>query len=676
MKNNKIKLTVVAVIFLTLMAACYNPFLQIGGEREIESGTSHTDSITLIPEGDGSPGNPFLVHNKIELGFVGKGLSNENEDYQDWTLEKCYEQVANIDMDGVLDFKPIGVYMGPMNIDVTFTGIYNGGGYAITNLRLGEYNSTFYGLFACVADNSIGRGIIENLGLVNIDFRGWQYSGAIVGDLWGGTVRNCYVTGKINGDKPGFTTCYIGGIAGRSNGLIENCFTAFEIISGSTALGATASIVAVNTGTVRNCMAISKEIDCRYLTGRVSNESGILINNYAWGEMIIPKFFSLDDSLNDSLDGKDGKSLSANDIKTETQWTTASNWNEAGDAEAWDFDDVWVWDDDLMPRLKNSPELPWPGYLVDRDGSIDYPFLVHDEKELGYVGKGEENPVKYQNWTLDMCYQQVANIDMTEIVDFKPIGTSYDEPFRGKYDGGGHAISNLKVGDYVSTFVGLFGYINGSSPGIGVVENLAVVNVDLKGKSYYGTIAGYILFGKIKNCFATGKINDGFVGPVTGGNGGGIAGYNDCSIIENCYTAYEGINEIYQFGTVGGIAGYMNYSGIVQNCMVFSRAIGIKSGGRIAYKDGTSALINNYAWGERILSGILPFEDSLDGKDGESLLAIDIKTETQWTNASNWYEAGDAEAWDFDDVWVWETGYMPKLKHSPKLPWPGYLVDL
>ena len=686
MKKNKIKFAIIAVVAIFLADACYNPFLQLSGEREIESDSNHMDSIVLIPMGEGSSEDPFLVHNKIELSFVGQGEANP-DGYKTWLLTKYYKQVENIDMAGVKNFKPIGVTSKP------FKGRYDGNGYAISNLRLGEFDSVLVGLFGSVTGDGLMPGIVENLAMVNVDIRGEKQIGAIVGYLsgisGGGKVRNCYVTGKFNcgtANDTGLRT--IGGIAGvNDGGIVENCYVAYKEFNGSKNNGSVGGIVGNNgcvyPGTVRNCVAFGKGMVSESSSGRISNGYGTLNNNYAWaGTHLLPGAFPLAEGLN----SKDGKPLSAAGIMDEALWTEAVNWDFDPDPESDSDDWIWEWRNGFMPKLKNSEAQPWPDYMKMGSGTDEDPYLIHNIAELGYVGRSWDpesspNPEGYKEWTTEKCYLQAANLDMAGI-PFEPIGDMLISGllFNGYYNGGGHVISNLSIGDYDTGFSGLFGVLwswdLGSDDALypenrGMVENIGLVNVDVKG-NVCGAIAGCSVDGIIRNCYATGKIKDGIITDISSLCLGGIVGQNIEGIVENCYTALDEINNstYYPFFT-GGIVG--DNGSTVRNCVAVNMSmINGVNGGRISGNGGS--LVNNYSWKYTEINGSpAPMLGSHDDNDGQPLSASDIKTKTQWTSAVNWNTTGDAKAWDFVNTWVWKEGYMPSLKNSPALPWPDYL---
>ena len=130
-----------------------------------------------------------------------------------------------------------------------------------------------------------------------------------------------------------------------------------------------------------------------------------------------------------------------------------------------------------------------------------------------------------------------------------PIGTS-EHPFRGHFEGWGHAISNLSVGGS-SDYAGLFGYVDGGS-----IRDVGVVTGSISGGHYAGAICGYVAnSGEISSCYAA--IN------VSGSRYvGGICGFFNGSEIKDCYST----GNVTSYGSfTGGIVGQV-YNGDVRRC--------------------------------------------------------------------------------------------------------------
>ena len=82
-------------------------------------------------------------------------------------------------------FAPVGI--GANN----FTGNFNGAGYTITNLYINLPGTNYVGLFG-YENNEYYRKCGAG-GWIN----GYDYVGALVGDLYNGTISNSYTTGSV-----------------------------------------------------------------------------------------------------------------------------------------------------------------------------------------------------------------------------------------------------------------------------------------------------------------------------------------------------------------------------------------------------------------------------------------------------------------------------------------------
>lgn len=153
-----------------------------------------------------------------------------------------------------------------------------------------------------------------------------------------------------------------------------------------------------------------------------------------------------------------------------------------------------------------------------------------------------------------------ADIDMTSVSNWTPIGTAY-EPFNGVFDGGGHTIKGLCVNNSPGTdYVGLFGYAKNAT-----IYNLHLYNPTVKGKNNVGTLLGYVYQDvRISDVLVTGSNDDDYTVYGDDLNCGGIVGRVDykCSI-ERCM--FRGVIR----GAVlrcGGILGYGYNDVAISDC--------------------------------------------------------------------------------------------------------------
>ena len=124
------------------------------------------------------------------------------------------------------------------------------------------------------------------------------------------------------------------------------------------------------------------------------------------------------------------------------------------------------------------------------------------------------------NITLD------TDIDLTG-KDWTPIGTDYDNSYKGTFDGGGHTITGLTFTTN-DEYAGLFGWLNRA----GTVKNVVMEGVQITSDQIYGGSIGGVVgysWGTIENCSVSGSVS----GTVYVG---GVAGQtNSSATLTACY---------------------------------------------------------------------------------------------------------------------------------------------
>ena len=125
-----------------------------------------------------------------------------------------------------------------------------------------------------------------------------------------------------------------------------------------------------------------------------------------------------------------------------------------------------------------------------------------------------------------------------------PIG-GYGRPFRGTFDGGGHAITGLYINKADREYQGLFGYVdsNGSREG-GRVQSLTVSG-DVTGGSHVGGIIGFLgNGGTVVDCHYSGRVSGKYYT-------GGMVGHVDAS--QGSYSSDWGVIRCSNAGEISGI---------------------------------------------------------------------------------------------------------------------------
>ena len=110
---------------------------------------------------------------------------------------------------------------------------------------------------------------------------------------------------------------------------------------------------------------------------------------------------------------------------------------------------------------------------------------------------------------------------------WEPIGTDIT-PFTATFDGKGFEIRNLYINKPTKDYVGLFGYVSGTST---LIKSIGVVNAYVKGNSYVGGLLGYQNGGSsVTNSYASGLVSG-------AGSTGGLVGWQNSGNITNSYAS-------------------------------------------------------------------------------------------------------------------------------------------
>ena len=182
------------------------------------------------------------------------------------------------------------------------------------------------------------------------------------------------------------------------------------------------------------------------------------------------------------------------------------------------------------------------GYTIESDGS----YTVTSADGLMNVAELVNGGKTDINITLD------KNIDLTG-KDWTPIGTDYDNSYKGTFDGGGHTITGLTFTTN-DEYAGLFGWLNRA----GTVKNVVMEGVQITSHQIYGGSIGGVVgsgWGTIENCSVSGSVSGTvYVGGVVGVQiGGSITGCSSSATVKGTVD-------------VGGVAGQTNSSATLTAC--------------------------------------------------------------------------------------------------------------
>ena len=226
-----------------------------------------------------------------------------------------------------------------------------------------------------------------------------------------------------------------------------------------------------------------------------------------------------------------------------------------------------------------------PGYTIEGNGS----YTVTSADGLMHVADLVNGGKTDINITLD------KNIDLTG-KDWTPIGTDYDNSYKGTFDGGGHTITGLTFTTN-DEYAGLFGLLNRA----GTVKNVVMEGVQITSNQIYGgSIGGVVGYGRgtIENCSVSGSVSGTvYVGGVVGVQiGGSITGCSSSATVKGTVD-------------VGGVAGQTNSSATLTACYATGNVI-IEmdpkkniAGGSLVGMNAGSSLLACYATGNVTSTG-------------------------------------------------------------------------
>ena len=226
------------------------------------------------------------------------------------------------------------------------------------------------------------------------------------------------------------------------------------------------------------------------------------------------------------------------------------------------------------------------GYIYDSNTNT---YTVYNADGLMNVAELVNGGKADINITLD------KNIDLTG-KDWTPIGTDYDNSYKGTFDGGGHTITGLTFTTN-DEYAGLFGWLNRA----GTVKNVVMEGVQITSNQIYGGSIGGVVgsgWGTIENCSVSGSVSGTvYVGGVVGVQiGGSITGCSSSATVKGTVD-------------VGGVAGQTNSSATLTACYATGNVIiemapkkNIAGGGLVGMNAGSS-LLACYATGNVTSTG-------------------------------------------------------------------------
>ncbi len=531
--------------------------------EELEVYTGHQTVSQMLNSGQALiSGNRYHIASVEDLKALATFVNERGID----TTNIDFVLDGDIDLSSVTNFAPIG------KAGNAFKGNFYGNGHVISNLTI-DSTEMYVGLFGYTSDATI-----RDIGLKNVDVKGGQYTGALVGQAINNTeIINAYSTGNVSSASD-----QIGGLVGDlKSSKISNSYSSANV-SGKRNVGGLIGII--NDSTVENSYASGDVTASAYWAGGLAGSmmnGGNIKNAYATGNVNAKNAKGVG-GLVGLIEANDGSSYNIDTVYSTgrvygNQYTGALiGWRRSTSATISNA----VYNSNLeitgvgsgsssgiigktFVDMQNQSIMQGLGFTADKGWKYtqyNTPYLGNiaieenggsrlvsnvDELRAGdtYYIATKADLIALANFvnggadTTGVTFVLQNDINMSG-VDFAPIGNQ-DSEFKGDFYGNGHKISNLQI-SVTGNYAGLFGYTKDA-----LIQDVAIVDASVEATDdYSGALVGYADKGTIiKNAYSSGTISGAtYVG--------GLVGYNKGSIDSSYSTA-----EITTTDTAGGLAG-------------------------------------------------------------------------------------------------------------------------
>ena len=406
--------------------------------------------------------------------------------------------------------------------------------------------------------------------------KGYENVGGIAGYNAGGTVSNCYFDGTVSANYK------LGGIAGFTNGVVENCCAFGSVTAPNSSSYYVGAIAGFNNGYGTNGV-----FDCYYLedcafdgtvvqNGLGKKENGATTEDADGSTIKKAEADFADGSITYSLNGgiTDGSQAWYQTVgegrpalSGRTVYFSYASCSQSGEG---------AYSNTATPahQFSNGFCSSCGGYERPAgQGTVEAPYLIDNAGKLYWFAAVVNSGYGDVQQNLSACAKLTADItDNTQTVSasvagdrtWTPIG-ALNQGYAGTFDGNGKTISGLYYKNTSIDYIGIFGNVAEA----GNVKNITVSNSYFAGNYYVGSIAG-INYGTIEGCTNHSKAAASYyIGGIAGENNGLITGCSNTADLSNA----------------GGIA-TRNY-GTISDCTNSGNITGGGSGGITRWNPGT-----------------------------------------------------------------------------------------
>lgn len=338
-------------------------------------------------------------------------------------------------------------------------------------------------------------------------------------------------------------------------------------------------------------------------------------------------------------------------------------------------------------------------------GTAESPFVIATLDQLQAV-----SIFRSSHFVLEGDIDATETETWNEGAGFQPIGNP-DQPFAGKFDGNGYAISNLYINRPGEEYAGLFGTVTGE------IANIRLTDVDIVANRFIGGVTGLIMGedSRITNAHVSGTLTGinggqeaiqigGIAGRLQNGEisrssaevalfgrrqGGGIVGRVESggTVTQSWASGTSSITD----DLSGGLVGVLNNGTIQDSYSLVDISTLYQVGGLVGNAGNNSIILRSYAVG-----ALVSTQGSVGGLVGTQSGSLSVQQSfwnTQTTGRASSVGGGtgigtsqmyskaifEAQNWDFEEIWAFTEGEatsFPYLIHNIQTPAPGFLNEI
>jgi PKD repeat protein len=242
----------------------YNVSVYVSNDDGLSDVASREVVVYDMAGGSGTAADPYQISSCQHLQNI------------EYNISAYYELIQNVDCSNSSDWNS-GIGFDPLGDPLftggsPFTGNFDGTGFVVTNLTIDRGIERFVGLFGVLGDS----GVVERVGVKDVDISGRSEVGGLVGLNDGGSVYKTFTTGSVSGDLN-----FVGGLVGDNlNGDVSKSYSS-AVVSGRDYVG---GLVGDNEGgTISNVFSYSAVTGDSQNGGLVGYNGGTVTDGY-WDE--------------------------------------------------------------------------------------------------------------------------------------------------------------------------------------------------------------------------------------------------------------------------------------------------------------------------------------------------------------------------------------------------------